>query len=146
MHNMKAKLKWRVYDKLVRKNREEQCVSKYRIKKDIRCLEITIYNFRLVAVQKGQPFRCSKSYLHAQTPRKRLEIWTPYKITYFQFTRFLIYEVPNAVKIYIKKNSLLNRWFSKLPRGMNSYTRSRCSSSRQYPTSFTRFGWDSCPR
>ena len=40
---------------------------------------------------------------------------------------------------------LLNRWLSKLPRDMYSYTSSGCSSSRQYPMSFTRRGCDSCP-
>ena len=41
---------------------------------------------------------------------------------------------------------LRNRWFSRLPRVMNSYTRSLWSSSLQYPISLTRFGWWSCPR
>jgi hypothetical protein len=41
---------------------------------------------------------------------------------------------------------LRNKWFSKLPRGMNSYTSSRWSSSEQYPINFTRFGWWSWPR
>lgn len=41
---------------------------------------------------------------------------------------------------------LLKRWFSKLPRGMNSYTSSRCSSSQQYPINFTRWGCRSRPR
>lgn len=41
---------------------------------------------------------------------------------------------------------LLKRWFSKLPRVMNSYTRRSSLSSQQYPNSFTRFGWESLPK
>uniref|UniRef100_A0A0A9DXG1 Uncharacterized protein n=1 Tax=Arundo donax TaxID=35708 RepID=A0A0A9DXG1_ARUDO len=36
---------------------------------------------------------------------------------------------------------LLNRWLSKLPRGINSYTSSLWSSSTQYPINLTKLGW-----
>lgn len=45
-----------------------------------------------------------------------------------------------------EQNLLLKRWFSRLPRVMNSYTSSLWSSSIQYPISLTRLGWWSCPR
>lgn len=41
---------------------------------------------------------------------------------------------------------LLKRWFSRLPRAMNSYTSNLWSSSIQYPISLTRCLWCSCPR
>lgn len=41
---------------------------------------------------------------------------------------------------------LLKRWFSKLPFGINSYTRSSSVSSKQYPNNLTRLGCDNLPR
>ena len=45
---------------------------------------------------------------------------------------------------------LANKWSSKLLLGISSYTKSRCiplsSSSAQYPTNLTRFGWLTTPR
>lgn len=41
---------------------------------------------------------------------------------------------------------LLNSWFSKLPLGIYSYTNSLCSSTQQYPMSFTRCACLNCPR
>lgn len=43
-------------------------------------------------------------------------------------------------------NSLWNKWSSRLPRSMYSYTRSLSSSSKQYPTKFTRCGCFNWPR
>lgn len=50
---------------------------------------------------------------------------------------------------FCRENSeswLLNSWFSKLPLGIYSYTNSLCSSSQQYPISFTRCACLNCPR
>ena len=41
---------------------------------------------------------------------------------------------------------LLKRWFSRLPRNINSYTSNLWSSSQQYPINLTRLGCLSCPR
>lgn len=56
---------------------------------------------------------------------------------------FLIIKIRQVKK---KENILLKSWFSKLPRGIYSYTRSLCSSSQQYPINFTKCGCLNCPR
>ena len=40
---------------------------------------------------------------------------------------------------------LRKSWFSRLPLGIYSYTKTRCSSSQQYPINFTKWGCLSCP-
>ena len=58
--------------------------------------------------------------------------------------------ITDHVKIWVRKKKdgllLLKRWFSKLPFCIYSYTRSKSSPSKQYPNSFTRFGWEILPR
>ena len=45
-----------------------------------------------------------------------------------------------------ERSVLRNKWFSRLPRNINSYTSNRWSSSQQYPINFTRLGCLSCPK
>jgi len=41
---------------------------------------------------------------------------------------------------------LPNRWLSKLPQGINSYTRNSLLSSLPNPNNLTRLGWESLPK
>uniref|UniRef100_A0A7C9ADC0 Uncharacterized protein n=1 Tax=Opuntia streptacantha TaxID=393608 RepID=A0A7C9ADC0_OPUST len=54
-----------------------------------------------------------------------------------------IFNLLNQVRV---EDILRKRCFSRQPDAMYSYAKSLCSSSQQYPTSFTRLGWLSCPK